>query len=245
MDSQLLLVTSCVVFLSTAFQAVAGFGYAIIAAPLLASVLGVKETVVFLLIGSIYMRIYMLYKVRRDMSFSLVKRIFLGAMVGAVPGGLVLRFFTPQQLCIFLGLVLILALIALKANIRWHSKHPVWEQFGFGFLGGFFNASTSIGGPPIVLYMLNSGQPKVPMRANLTLYFFIANIWTVVAWFFIGNVHLGDLVGLPLWTLPAAFLGVYVGEKIFFHINQVTFNRLAIATILFCALNMLYKGIKM
>ena len=67
MDIGLIGIVSLVVFASTAFQAVAGFGYAIVAAPVLVPFLGVKETVVFLLVSSVYMRIYMLYSVRKDM----------------------------------------------------------------------------------------------------------------------------------------------------------------------------------
>ncbi len=243
MDMVLLSIVSLAVFASTAFQAVAGFGYAIVAAPILVPLLGVKETVVFLLVGSIYMRIYMMYSVRHDFHFDMVKRIFAGAMVGAVPGSLFLRNVDAKGLEILLGISLILAVIFLSFNFRWHTGHPHWEQFCFGIMGGFFNASTAIGGPVIVLYMLNAQVPKVEMRANLTLYFFISNLWSMTIWFLMGNITWHNLVGLPMWTLPASFLGVYVGNKIFRYVNQHLFNRIAILLILFCAINMIIKAL--
>jgi uncharacterized protein len=243
MDLHLLLVTSVAVFAATLFQTIAGFGYAIIGVPLLSGILGIKETVVFLLIGSIYMRIYVVFKVRKELEFDVVKRIFFGAMVGIVPGSMMLRSLDGNALRIVLGVTLILAVIVLRSNYHWKTVHDKLEQFGFGIIGGFFNGSTSVGGPPIVLYMLNSEKPKEQMRANLFLYFLMTNIFTIGVWLFLGNAHLSDAIGLPLWTLPAAFLGIYAGEKIFCHINQQLFNRIAVATILLSGLNMIYKGL--
>ena len=86
-------------------------------------------------------------------------------------------------------------------------------------------------------------RPKDKMRANLFLYFLMTNIFTMVVWYVLGNVKFSDAIGLPLWTLPAAFLGIYAGEKIFYHINQHLFNRIAMAAILISGLNMIYKGL--
>jgi hypothetical protein len=242
MDLHLLVLTSVAVFAATMFQTIAGFGYAIIGVPLLSGILGIKETVIFLLIGSIYMRVYVVFKVRKELEFTMVKRIFLGAMVGIIPGSMMLRNLDGNSLRIVLGVTLILAVIVLQSNYRWHTVHEKLEQFCFGIIGGFFNGATSVGGPPIVLYMLNAQQPKEKMRANLFLYFLMTNIFTMIVWFLLGSAHFSDVVGLPLWTLPAAFLGIYAGEKIFFHINQHLFNRIAMATILLSGLNMIYKG---
>ncbi len=243
MDLYLLAITSLAVFAATLFQTVAGFGYAIVGVPLLSGILGIKETVMFLLIGSIYMRVYVVFKVRKELEFSMVKRIFLGAMVGIIPGSMVLKSLDANSLRIVLGTTLILAVIVLRSNYQWHTVHKKMEQIFFGVIGGFFNGSTSVGGPPVVLYMLNSKQPKDKMRANLFLYFLMTNIFTMVVWYVLGNVKFSDAIGLPLWTLPAAFLGIYAGEKIFYHINQHLFNRIAMAAILISGLNMIYKGL--
>ena len=72
MDLYLLAITSLAVFAATLFQTVAGFGYAIVGVPLLSGILGIKETVMFLLIGSIYMRVYVVFKVRKELEFSMV-----------------------------------------------------------------------------------------------------------------------------------------------------------------------------
>ncbi len=242
MDIGLIGIVSLVVFASTAFQAVAGFGYAIVAAPVLVPFLGVKETVVFLLVSSVYMRIYMLYSVRKDMHFDMIKYIALGAVLGAVPGSLFLHYVDAKGLEILLGTSLILAVIFLSCNFRWHTNYPRLEQFFFGLFGGFFNASTSIGGPVVVLYMLNAKIEKVTMRGNLTLYFMISCLCSIAISFFMGNIVWQNLIGLPMWALPASVLGVYVGNIIFKHVNQKMFNRIAVLLILFCGIHMIVQG---
>ena len=75
MDLHLFVVTSVAVFAATMFQTIAGFGYAIIGVPLLSGILGIKETVIFLLIGSIYMRVYVVFKVRKELEFSMENKV--------------------------------------------------------------------------------------------------------------------------------------------------------------------------
>lgn len=245
MDVGLLGITSLAVFLATVFQAVAGFGYAIVGVPILSPILGPKAAVIFLLISGTYMRGSMLYMLRKQVSFARIKNFFAGALIGVVPGGLVLKLVSVSTLNIILGATLILAVTLLSCHLRWETKHKTWEQIAFGVVGGFFTAATGVGGPPLALYMLNAQKDKQEARTDLIFYFVICNCWTLLSGLVIGNVAWQDFVGLPLWTLPAAFLGMWVGEKIFHRINQHLFNRIALLAILLSGLTMLSKGVNL
>ena len=236
-------ITTIAVFLATLFQTVAGFGYAIIGVPILSMFLGVKEAVVFILISGTYMRIFMLYLVRKEIDFSVVKLLFIGSLIGVVPGALVLKFVSASTLNIILGTTLVLAIILLKRRFTWKTIHEKLEAILFGIVGGFFTASTGVGGPPAAMYMVHKGKSKEESRADLICYFVLCNIWTLSIGYFIGTMKIEDFLGMPLWTIPAGFLGMYAGEKIFRYINQRVFNLIAMLAIVISALTMIYKGL--
>jgi len=236
-------IVAVVVLVSTAFQAIAGFGFAIVAAPVLVTILGVKETVKFIIISSAYMQIYMMHKVRKDVHFDVVKRLLIGSILGILPGSYIFRSINAQNLEILLGISLIMAVTLLSFKFSWHSSHPKLEQVLFGLVAGFFIATTSIGGPVISLYMLNAKAAKDETRADMTFFFFASNLWTLTTWLFLGNISWSYFVGLPLWNLPASVLGVYVGNIIFQHVNQKMFNRLSMLVILFCGIHMIMQGL--
>lgn len=243
MNFELLSITALAVCLATIFQAIAGFGYAIIGVPILSVILGPKEAVIFLLISGTYMRMFMLMRVYKKVSFSLVKLLFFGAIFGVIPGNLVLKHVDSSMLNIILGCTLILAVILLRFKFTWHTVNEKLEQIVFGVIGGFFTSATGVGGPPIALYMIHAGRDKEKSRADLICYFVLCNFIAIFVGYKVGNIQMGDFVGLPLWSLPAGFLGIHLGEKIFRYINQEAFNRVTMLAILLSAIIMMYKGI--
>ena len=57
MDYFVLTVASLILFAATFFSTVTGFGFALIAAPVLTMVMGPKETVVFVIIAGVIVRV--------------------------------------------------------------------------------------------------------------------------------------------------------------------------------------------
>ena len=61
MDYFVLTVASLILFAATFFSTVTGFGFALIAAPVLTMVMGPKETVVFVIIAGVIVRVIMMW----------------------------------------------------------------------------------------------------------------------------------------------------------------------------------------
>ena len=62
MDYFVLTVASLILFAATFFSTVTGFGFALIAAPVLTMVMGPKETVVFVIIAGVIVRVIMMWR---------------------------------------------------------------------------------------------------------------------------------------------------------------------------------------
>lgn len=80
-------------------------------------------------------------------------------------------------------------------------------------MSGFFGASTSVSGPPLVLYFLNEKLPKDVMRANMIWFFGLSGFLTVLVNYFYGNVSGTVDWSLLLYTIPVMLLAIWLGEN--------------------------------
>ena len=161
-----------------------------------------------------------------------------------LPGSKVLRFISIVHLQLFLGVVLLLATALMSLQYTVPIKNKIAGRLGAGFLSGFFGACTSVSGPPLVLYFLNEHTPKDEMRANMIWIFGVTGILMVGASYWAGNIGaVGDWSYLYS-MIPATFLGVLAGERMFRYLNQQLFRRLSLMIVLVGAVMMLFNGVR-
>lgn len=220
-----------VILLAGVVQTVTGFGFALVAAPLLTFVLTPKEAVLTVLFIGILVKGYAVGQTWREGQFSRIMIVFAASMAGALPGALALRAVSDAGLKVFIGLALLAATLAIYADVRVRIRRHGLAQTLVGFVSGFLATTTSISGPPVVLYMINEGEDKAVMRANLARYFFLGNAAALVIAGFTGTMLTAELVWYSVASLPAIVLGWWLGEKIFLRIDAVLFRRIALAVI--------------
>ena len=80
----------CVFILSSFLQTVTGFGYAIITAPLLAMVLGAKETVMLVMLTGLIIRLFLVRATRNQGDYRSILFIASASIIGAIPGAYVM-----------------------------------------------------------------------------------------------------------------------------------------------------------
>ena len=166
------------IFMSAGFlQTVTGFGYAIIAAPLLALVLGIKETVILTMITGYIAMLFLLRAIKNEGSYSAVGFLVLASFLGAIPGAYVMSTISNDWLKLFIGLLLLLVSAALWFNYNLPLSKSKLADGIIGLVSGFLATTTSINGPPLVLYFLNAklAENKTIFRANLTRYFLLTD----------------------------------------------------------------------
>lgn len=220
-----------VVLVAGVLQTITGFGFALVAAPLLTFALSPKEAVIAVLFIGILMKGFMVYKTWRDGEFSRILLVFAASVAGALPGAYVLRAVSDSALKAFIGLTLILVTLAMAADRTVVIRRHRLAQTTVGFLSGFLGATTSLNGPPLVLYMMNEGRDKTTMRADLVRYFFLGNAATLVISWFMGTVAADRLAFTAAAALPAIVLGWWLGDKIFARVDAALFRRISLAVI--------------
>jgi hypothetical protein len=148
-------------FLLSAFtMSFAGFGFALMAVPLLSLFMPVREAVALQFPYCFALFAYQAWHYRKHFCWSDVKPLAAGVLAGTLIGVLLLHRVPGDGLKKALA-VLTLALVVLM-NLRLPARgltarlaqSPWWGHF-CGFLSGAFFGAYTIGGPPAVLYILS------------------------------------------------------------------------------------------
>lgn len=239
-----ILLAAAAVFVGCFCATVSGFGFALISTPLLSVILSPKEAIILLPILTVVLRIVTMYRVRKLFDFRLLQNIMLGWVVGVIPGSYVLQLLTVKQLQAFLGICLLAAtfLMGKKYYIPVSNKN-IGRSFA-GFWAGFFGTSTSVSGPPIVLYFLNEKMEKDYMRANMIWVFGAGNLTSAVMNILAGNHKAVSDWNVFLLMVPVVLLAAYAGEIAFKFINKELFRKLSLCIVLLGSIMMLYNSIK-
>ena len=166
MDYFVLTVASLILFAATFFSTVTGFGFALIAAPVLTMVMGPKETVVFVIIAGVIVRVIMMWRTWGEFEWPTVLITAAGSLLGIIPGAYLLKVADANHLKILLGIALLLVTLLMELNFVPEVKNKKLGRVSAGFLSGFFSATTSISGPPIALYFLSENMEKNLLRQN-------------------------------------------------------------------------------
>lgn len=121
------------------------------------------------------------------------------------------------------GVVIVFSLLLLR-GWRYAGKHRLATGLGLGAVSGAMVGATSMGGPPVILYLLAGPDPIDTTRANLT-YFVGAISLAGVAMLTLNKV-LG-VQGLLLAGLlaPGYYLGMVAGIRLFSRFNDTRFRR--------------------
>ena len=232
-----------VFLLSSFLQTVTGFGYAIITAPLLALVLGAKETVMLVMVTALIICVFLIRATRNQGSFKAILPLLTASVIGAIPGAYVMTIISNDGLKLFIGLFLLVVTIALWKSYSLPVKHNKTVESLIGFVSGFLTTTTGITGPPVVLYYLNSNaeENKAEFRANLARFFLPINIASIFFSYVAGTLNIGELWFHTLLSIPALCLGFFLGEKIFYRISVSALRTGSLGMILISSLAIIWS----
>lgn len=212
----MLVATACAgVVAGAMLQAATGFGFSLVAAPLLFAAIDPEPAVVALLVLGFEVNVLTLAtERRRPRPLRRSTAILLAcALPGALAGVAVLRSLPAEALQV----AVTLGVAGTLAARRVRSAHvPAWAA---GLAAGALTTSTSTSGPPLLLHLLGRGVAPEQVRDTLTACFVgLAGIGAV-ALFATGDPELPDGV-LVLALLPAVLAGHLVGRRGFARLSE-------------------------
>lgn len=244
MDILTITVGSIAIFTASFFASVSGFGYALIATPLLSMVVPLKTTIIFILFLTMIMRVFTMYTTFKDMDIKTVATVSVGCLIGIQPGSWVLNYLSAPTLGLYLSVALLFFITLNIINFRFVIKRQTLGRLGCGIVSGFFGASTSVSGPPIVLYFLNEDMEKNLMRSNMTWIFGFTLLSTAITYFFTGAYNFVEDWTVFYYLVPANLVGVFLGDRCAKKLSQELFRKLTLIIVTLGTIMMLINSIQ-
>lgn len=232
MDS-MIFVAIVIMFFAAVVQGVAGFGRALVAAPLIAIFTPADETVVIMIMLGVVSAVIMVAKTYRNLHIKRILPMVFFGILGSIAGVQILFVLPVKELKIVMGAFIIVSAVILATGFRIKIKNEKIAYSTAGFIGGMTNGAISFGGPPTVLFLQNQNEEKKVFRANLSFYFLV--IGSVGSMNLVLNGMLtGDLaVQAGIFTLPTV-LGIFFGNFLSHKIPEEIFRKIVLA-VLFAA----------
>jgi uncharacterized membrane protein YfcA len=100
-----------------------------------------------------------------------------------------------------------------------------------GFLGGILHTSTSISGPPVILFLSNQGVDKDSFRTALQCYFAVMNVVSIAIFAWLGLMGRATWVASAVYLVPL-LLGSLAGVWLSRHVDELLFRRIVLGVVL-------------
>jgi len=206
-------------------SASAGFGFAIVLVAVLQFFLDPVPLVGMIIILGCSAAGLRVIETRKIPNWKHTLYFIVPAFFGVPLGVAVLKFIDPMMMKRYLNIVLVsgVLMMAYSTNLknRLRPKPAVIEKGNLldavvGFVSGFLGGSCTLSGPPIVMWCVFKGLPKIEMHALWARFFFSIAIFALLN-LSVHGMYNRDTVIVSFCLLPAVFagfrLGIWVRDK--------------------------------
>lgn len=210
----------------------AGAGSGMLMAPIFAILFGPVQTVAIIILMEIVVTCQLLPGVRREIDWKVIAPMG-GAAAFSMPAGLWLLVSVDPDLVVrAIALVVLAFSIFLMIGWRYDGEKRPWASVGVGALSGVLMASTSLGNPPVMVYLLSGRDEAVTNRANFTGYFGITLVALIGMMGAAGLIDRDAIVAAAI-LLPMFMGAAWVGSRLFRRSSETLYRRVTLG-LLFC-----------
>jgi uncharacterized membrane protein YfcA len=220
-----------IIFLGGVVQGCTGFGLALSTVPVLLLFLPHTQVPPLLVILGLVNSLVVLYETRAAVKMPLIVPLIIGGVIALPVGAFLLKSLDAGPFKLAVGVVVVLMALAflfgwrLKLTPKWQSLLPV------GMISGVLGGSTSLSGPPVILFFAGTSENKQHFRANLIAYFTVLNIASIAVFWAAGLISQVVLT-TTAWTVAPLLIGTFAGLWIARRVSEAHFRRAVLVLIL-------------
>ena len=224
-------------------QGCTGFGMALVAAPCLMLLMPPVTAVCTIVLMSTVNTFFVAMHARRHIRVRLVGPLALGGVMGIPFGIWTLQVVDPPLIKVLVGAFVMAFALLLLSGWRRPLEHPRWSLIPVGMASGLLGGSTSMGGPPVILFLANQETPKDAFRGNISCYFFTVNCFGIAM--FLAKGLLEAQVALQAAVfLPAMLLGTYGGVALAKRVPEGLFRKVVMIGVALMGLVLLATNVR-
>jgi uncharacterized membrane protein YfcA len=223
-------------------QSLTAFGFALVMVPLLSLAWDVKSAVVTSTVLGTIALLPLLFEVRRHVRLGAAAALATGSLAGIPAGLFILDWIDPEALKILVGVTVIAASVLFYQvrEVR-ATRAGVLPAVAAGAVSGVLRASTSMGGPPAVLYLLSVERDKETFRGTLLAFFLPTSLVTIVGLAAVGRVT-PDVLRTSVIALPALVVGMVVGAWLRYRVREELFRLLVLLFLILTSISVIISA---
>ena len=235
-----LILAAAVTAIAGLMRGYTGFGSSMLMAPVFAILFGPATAVVMIITMDVIVSAQLVPRALGEARWRFVVPM-AGAAVAAMPLGAWILAALDAGLVTkgMAGLVLALVVV-LASGWRYDGRRSLPLTLGVGALSGTLMASTSMGGPPVLIYMLTGRESARFNRANIIVYFAMTGLALICVMALSGFMTLRAAGTAPILT-PVFALFTYFGARMFRHAEEKIYRRVALVFLAGVAIYTLFR----
>jgi len=200
-------------------------------APVFAILFGPIDAVTMVTVLELFASVQLVPQVLNETEWRLVGPLGVSAALLMPLGAHVLGSADPAFLTRAMAAVVLLFVIGLMTGWRYRGETKLLPTLGVGAVSGVMMAATSMGNPPVLLYMLAGERRATTNRANIIAYFAMTHVVLLAV---LGSMALLTLPALvrAILLMPGYLLAAGLGARLFQQSSERIYRHTATAFLL-------------
>jgi len=210
----------------------AGFGSAMLMAPIFAILFGSAEMVVTVVAIELVVSLQLFPQVRHHADWKTLAPMSIAACAAMPFGVWALASVDKGTIVTAVSAIIVAFVVLMWSGWRYHGPRSAAASAAVGAVSGPMMATTSVGGPPVLLYLLSGNDPPAVNRANIVTYYFLTQFLLIAIVLATGVAGWDALVRAAV-LFPVMMLGAWLGGRMFHGLASERLYRNVALAILF------------
>lgn len=245
LNTDFLIIFSLIIFVSSLVHGSIGFGFPMIATPLLAMVTDMKTAILYIAIPTLLINIISIYS--EGNFLQAVKRFYplaLMGMIGSAIGTQILIYSSTDffKLLLALSIFLYLFIQKFKIQMNWIDKKKRLSTVIFGLIAGLIGGLTNVMASILIIYSLESKHTKKEIIQSTNLCFLFGKIIQIIL-FTMHDSFNQELLVVSFSSLIIVAIAMFIGLMIKNKIPQEIYRKVIKVVLFLIASFLVYQTI--
>jgi uncharacterized membrane protein YfcA len=229
-----------IIALAAASQAVTGFGYALIAVPLLTLASDAHTAVVAVCLAGLVPSLISAVRDREHVRWRPTWILSGAALLGMPVGLLVRQVLADRGLTIVVAVSVLACVVIVWRDVR--LPEGLGTAGAVGAVAGVLGMATGTNGPPLVAAFQAMGMGPRTFRGTLAAIFTVTGVVGALMYLAAGEVT-GQAAAMAAAGVPASVLGWLIGDRVFGRLDPGRFRRIVLGFLVVTAAVVLLRAV--
>ena len=242
---EFLIVFSIIIFFSSLVHGSIGFGFPMIATPLLAMVTDMKTAILYIAIPTLLINLISIYS--EGNFLQAVKKFYplaLIGMIGSAIGTQILIYSSSElfKLLLAFSIFLYLFIQKFKIQMHWIREKKIISMVVFGLFAGIIGGLTNVMASILIIYSLESKHTKKEVIQSTNLCFLFGKVIQIVLF----TLHCSfnqELLTISFSSLVVVLFAMFIGLRVKDKILQESYRKVVKVVLFLIACVLVFQTI--